>query len=274
MDNIDIISLAISIGLGLLSIGVAAFAIWLSLRFNDRSTDALDSVKVLSNEIRAMTEVSLTHQKDFSSKMLDSLLEQSQYGRPEPASDESPHLLEEMIRKRLEEAEATIAGTIEESIRRLVRAEDVDAQQTQDAIEAIKQEISRLSTTAQEVSTEALLPIAIRDRLERYKDYPAHYVVIVGILRSGATSLSDLERVRNQYHLPDGFDGGVRNLIRDHLLEGDVESFSLFEDSRAALTKWVDRNSPHLARLIDYYSTKTPGGVKEPELVIARELAF
>lgn len=275
MNYVDIISLAISIGLGLLSIGLAAFAIWLSLRFNDRSTDALASVKELSNDIRAMMEVSLTHQKDFSSKMLDSILEQSKYGQLKPAPGESPHVLEMVIHERLEQAEASIKGTVEDSIRRLVQEQAVDPQQTQEAIDAIKQDISRLSATAREASTEAVLPIAIRDRLERFKDYPAHYVVIAAILQTGATSLADLEAVRDKFHLPESLDEGVEHLINDHILEGELEGFSIAEDNKGALKSWLDLNSRHIARLIDHYSARSEDiGVGEPERMIARELTF
>lgn len=275
MISFDVISLAISIGLSILSVGLGIFAIWFSMRLNDRSLSTLESIRKLANDIRSMTEVGLTHQKDFSSKMLDSLLEQGQYGRPtKQTTDEGSNHLEELIRERLETAEVKIAETVEDKIRGLILAEKTDPKQTEDAIDTIRREISRLSTTAQEVSSEALLPIAIRDRLRGYLDYPAHYILLAAIMRSGAKSLSDLETIQEQYHLPEGYDGGVRNLIDDRLLEGDLGAFSTTEDTQDALANWVDNNWPLLSRMIAYYAGKTEPGIRDSELSMAQGLEF
>lgn len=114
MEAFDSINLAITIGLGVLSLGLSVFAIWLSLRFSDRSDKALDSVKELTNDIRSMMEVSLTHQKDFSSKMLDSILEQNQYGLPKNSDENDKSAsIESLVQERLQQSEERITEILE-----------------------------------------------------------------------------------------------------------------------------------------------------------------
>lgn len=274
MSDAEVISLAISVGLGILSIGLALFAIWLSRGFNDRSTAALESVKELANDIRVKTEITLTHQQDFSGRLLDTVLDQ--YGRPlQQAKDQTPGAVEELIRERLEEVEKTIAGTIEESVRQLVHAADTDPQVTQETIDEIREEISRLSTTAQEISTEAVLPIAIRERLMSYQDIPAYYTLLAGIAKSGATSPSDLESAQEQYHFPAGYQSAVGNLVYKRLLAGDSQHFSLPEDSRDAILAWVDKNWTTLSELSKLYERDPANQNSEQETrQIVQKLEF
>jgi len=74
MNTSEMGNLILTIILGLLSIGLGIFAIWLSLRFNEKSTEALNAIKDLTNEIRTLSDVNLSQQQNFSSKMLDSIL--------------------------------------------------------------------------------------------------------------------------------------------------------------------------------------------------------
>ena len=49
MNSADAISLGITIGLGLLSVGLGVFAIWLSHRLSEQSTTSLDAIRDFGN---------------------------------------------------------------------------------------------------------------------------------------------------------------------------------------------------------------------------------
>ena len=49
MSTIDAVTLGISIGLSILSVGIGVFAIWLSYKFADNSSKALEYSKNISD---------------------------------------------------------------------------------------------------------------------------------------------------------------------------------------------------------------------------------
>ena len=116
MTTTDIVNLALNIGLGITSLILSIFAIWLSLRFNDSSNAALDSVKELTREIKTNVQIGLSQQNQFSTKMLDSIIEQNRFGRPELTAPQSKSELENVIRKSLENAEQNITLAVEKKL--------------------------------------------------------------------------------------------------------------------------------------------------------------
>ncbi|UDL06511.1 hypothetical protein [Marinobacter sp. CA1] len=274
MEVFDTVNLAISVGLGLLSIGLAVFAIWLSFQFSNRSEQALDSVKDLSGEIRTLVEVSLTHQKDFSSKMLDSLIEQNQYGSPEAVEKSGAQVFEEMINRRLDQAEQTITQNIEEKIQAVGEAGRLDNQDREAIISSIKNELTEFRTTAREASVKALLPIKLKRKLESFLDFPAHYVVLAAIIKSGANTLEALEKSKEFFHFPEEADSGIENLLEAGLLTGDLENFQCNDSYLPLLKRWVARNNPILRKLSERFELKTSPTVDQEELSLAKALRF
>ena len=91
MNTSETVTFGIGLAVSLLSVGLGVFAIWLSLRLSKSSTDALDSVRDLARETRILVQMGLDQQKGFSSKMLDSILEQNKFGRVSRArTDQRP----------------------------------------------------------------------------------------------------------------------------------------------------------------------------------------
>ena len=129
-----------SIALGIVSIFISGFAIWLSLQFNDRSARALESISHLATEIRSMTDISLAHQKDFSTKMLDSLIEMNVYGRPF-TYPESPNAKSS---KRLEEQAQSLADTVEQAVKKIAGTHAAPPVDVSLEVQAMKEAMRKL----------------------------------------------------------------------------------------------------------------------------------
>ncbi|ORE85952.1 hypothetical protein ATO7_11683 [Oceanococcus atlanticus] len=276
MTTFEIVNFSVSIALGLLSIGLAGFAVWLSLRFDDRSSKALESIRQISSKIQTSSEVSLEHQKEFSSKMLDSLLDKNQYGSVEGGDSpvQSAEKLEKLINARLEVAETTIGDSIAAQVRSLQSENGANSKEIAEAISSIREQVSRLGDAAREASSEAILPIAIGSRLKEFLDFPAHFLLLQAIVETGASSTEELDKLQEKYHLPTGFEDGVENLLKEGLLVGSLEHFRLPSGAQQSLIEWVQRNEPKLRMLQSRYKDKTSIVVDEGELEIARNLSF
>lgn len=64
-DLLNVIGVTATVSLGLLSIGLAAFAIWLSRSFDKRSSAALEAIRDLARETRALVDVAVGQQREF-----------------------------------------------------------------------------------------------------------------------------------------------------------------------------------------------------------------
>lgn len=276
METFDIVNLAITIGLGILSLGLGIFSIWLSLKFNDKSNEALNSVKDLSNELKSLMDVSLTHQKDFSSKMLDSILDKNQYGvsSDEVQQDQSLTVVENILNTKLAETEMHLSEMVEKKIKSLSSQNLPNDVAIEKAIRDIKNEIQTISKTVVDVSSSFKLPKALRGKMLKWKEYPAHYVVLACIIKENVTSLEELENYKSDYHLPGNYETGLQNLIDSEIIDGSLNKFTILDEDKAHLSVWVERNWLLLKKFINHYSSKEENIVTEYEASLAEEFVF
>ncbi|WP_373032965.1 hypothetical protein [Sulfurovum sp.] len=276
METFDIINLAITIGLGILSLGLGGFSIWLSLRFNDKSNDALDSVKDLSNELKSLMEVSLTHQKDFSSKMLDSILDQNQYGvsLDEIEKDRSLEVIENTLKAKLSETELNLSTMVEEKIKNLSNSSLPNDKTIEKTITDIKNEISNMKKTAIDLSSSFKLPKTVKEQLLEWRDFPAHYLVLACIIKEKITSIDKLEEYESSYNLPSGYQSGLQNLIDSGIINGNINKFSIPIENIDSLSIWVENNWILLEKLMKNYSNKEENTVTDYEKSLAEEFIF
>ena len=270
MDAVTISSVA----LGVVSIFISGFAIWLSLQFNDRSAKALEAISNLASDIRSMTEVSLTHQKDFSSKMLDSLIEMNTYGRPFPGADApTVRSLEDIVSRRIGEQTQTLADTVQMAMEKITQTQpapvDLEAE-----IQAITQEFRKLIDPSRDGEKASPLTAEQSQALKSFIAHPAHYVLLTAVLMSEAHSIDDLRKVADRYHVPSGYEGGILHLIEKGFLKGRAESFSISPELRAPLTTWVEKNLPTLTKLMSYYADRKGLIRQASEQEKANELRF
>jgi hypothetical protein len=273
METPEYISLGITIGLGLLSIGLAIFSIWISCRFSSSSSIALDGIKELARETRILIEASLSQQKDFSSRMLDSILEQNRYG-PEKIVKYSPpgKPIEDIIKERLRESEAIIASKVEGNVRQLVSKSAISPEQLNIALDAIRSEIGQLTGVASEISSVIQLPEPLRSALETFRKLPAHFVVLAAIIRSGAKTIDDIKKVESKFKIPEGYERGIENLLEKGLLESTKDGFKIPDAYNKPLEVWINRNWGLLSQLMNVYVSKEPGPASSDELEIGSML--
>ena len=241
MSTIDAISFAVTIALGVLSIGLAAFAIWLSCRFNEQSTQALDTIKSLATEIRGLADVTVSQQKDFSTKMLDSILRGGPYGE-DPSVREKGTALEQVVRAQLEQSELRIVDGMEKKMKQLSVRHEISSKMVQQIVDGVKDDLSTLrDSVASAVSSSTTIPEELRLTLLKWQNYPAHYLILAAIV-GGANSLQDVESVSSSFGIPEQIDMGLDNILSSGLLTGSAESFTVRQDLAAPLAGWIDAN--------------------------------
>lgn len=270
MNEVEAFSLGITIGLGLLSVGLSIFAIWLSHRFASDSNAALDQVKGLAGETRTLVDASLSQQKDFSSRMLDSILEQNKFGASDVgAGNAQAEAVREIVYSALEEFESRVSFMVENEITKSVPLGSGSAKNVEGTLASIRSELARLSEAAPRTTSGLRLPAKLRTALEEFRDHPAHYVAIAAIVRSGAATKGDLESVVPEYQLPMGWEGGVETLIAKGVLEvAEDGSFYVPEEFAGALESWVGLNWHLIRRLIMHYKIE---GIEEQRGVSEQE---
>jgi hypothetical protein len=257
MTNVELVSFAISVCLGVISFVLAVFAIWLSVVFERRSSAALDAIRDFAVEIRSLVDASVSQHKEFSTKMLDSIISRDQYGNINEVEEHNLVSADEVIRSQFRDMELRIADTIEDKIRSLSTKEPADQVVLQDAIESIRRDVKSLTNSvAASVSSYVGLPSPLQVALRNRRDYPAHYLLLAAISKEDITTIDELEAVQQKYNLPSRYEGGLENLLQDSILEGSESNFRIAEDYRAPLALWIDKNWPHIRKLIDHYGQR------------------
>lgn len=275
MTTTDIVNLALNIGLGVVSLILSIFAIWLSLRFNDSSNSALDAIKELAREIKTVVEIGLSQQNQFSTKMLDSIIEQSRFGRPELTTAQSKSELENVILKSLENAEQNITLSVEKKVRELIATGISDPHTIEAGINEIRTNIQEFSGLIKDQST-------VVEALRSYREFPAYYVLLSAIIKSGAHSKKELKRVESEYSIPRGWESAIPRLIENGLLQGTANGFRISKENQKILTDWVNANWEVITRLMECYTNDgetaaSPIRAQKPkgkDLEIVKELNF
>ncbi|MBC7876373.1 MAG: hypothetical protein H7Y59_04305 [Anaerolineales bacterium] len=262
MTTTDIVNLALNIGLGVISLILSIFAIWLSLRFNDSSNSALDSVKELTREIKTLVQIGLSQQDHLSNKMLDSIIEQGRFGRPN--AETSISTIEVALNKRLESAEQSITNSVEKKVRELISAGSKDPTSVETGLESIRINIREFSGIVKE-------GITVIDSLKTFMKYPAHYLLLRAIVKSGAKSETELKKVLGKYRVPNGWNKkGISHLLENGLLTGTETEFEIPKENLQILTAWVESNSKILMQLAEVYD----GGSREEQKVQEKDIVL
>ena len=276
MDAAQVVMFAVSLALGLLSIGLGAFAVWLSLRFDDRSATALKSVQALALETRVLVQAVLDQARELSNKMLDSILEQGKFGGSPASLSTHGQEITDVLKEQLASTEKNITASVVETVRELGKSGRVEKPALEAAIHTIEKKIGSVSEAAAQVSSQLNLPDDLSGLLRRWVRYPAHYVLLAAIVRKGAHSLADLEGAKRQYNLPSNFSDGVDNLIRAGILIGTPDAFSVLERYRKPLIVWLRRNDRWLRLLMHHYGVRgdQERGISPTELALGEQFLF
>jgi hypothetical protein len=272
MSNVDLTSFLATIITGVASVVLGIFAIWLSKHFDQKSSAALMSIQELATEIRSLVEVSVSQQEGFSSKMLDSILARDMYGvATEENIFEKKNTYENSLRKELKENEKKILLQVEEKIRDYVK----NPSNLQGTLDLLRTEIRGLTEQAvTTISASTKLPSEVIRALEKCKEYPAHYILLMAIIKEGLTSVEQMESLVDKYHFLKNWERGVLNLLKSNIIQGDTDHFIVPNEYKGALESWIDINWEVLMRLMEIYKDKTVMGVTEEERAIANHIEF
>lgn len=273
MSTADTIDLAVSIALGVVSIGLAAFAIWLSLRFNDQSRETLDAMKNLVTEIRSLINATLDQQKSFSSKMLDSILAKDAFGQP-AAQPVETSALASILKEELRETEQRIAEQVDIKVRALPRSGDADQESIARNLNSLRQEIAVIAKRAATRLDRTALPSALREVLKEWAAFPAFYVVLAGIIKEQAYSVDAIRNIEKVYNIPPGWEEALETLRSKHIIKGPDSGFAVNSDYITPLAAWIDSNWNVIRKLIAFYGTSMKAGPVPEETALAAQMSF
>lgn len=274
MDLTDVINLSITIGLGIISIILGIFSIWLSMRFNESSNKALDSVKSLSHDLKSLSEISLTHQKDFSSKMLDSLLDQGKYG---PTTQTQTHeSIEDKFIEKLNKLEENISNTIEIKIKEKLQSNNISQDEVKEILSEIRTETKKLKSHTINTARSLALPGNLRNQLKSFIEYPANYLLIEAITKENVHSLEELQAVTEKYGIPEGWEDAIDNLAEREIIYFDEnhEKFHIPVKQASLIKRWISGNQRTIEKIRVATKNKSEPTVSEKERAIALELTF
>ncbi|MGY3025760.1 hypothetical protein ACVWXR_003595 [Pseudomonas lurida] len=268
METTDVITFTVGVALAIVSIALGVFAIWYSQKLSESSNAALESVKDLARETKILVDASLSQQKDFSNKMLDSILQQNKFGSGavDMISEVAPaSVVTSEITKILEIFEKNIGSSIAKTMESVQASNPGKQEELKQALEAIQRDIGNLSQAAPVISSVVTGSDELRQSLQSFRDHPAHYVVLNGVVSGGLRDYEDKDRVADVYNFPSGWEDGIENLINKGVLEADGdEGFDIPMQYESLLKDWIARNSVRLDRLRNMYKKRKDKGPSAP----------
>lgn len=253
MTTVDLITFTFSIITGAVSITLGVLAIWLSLTQNKQAQSSLDKVKELTSEIRSLVDVGIKQQDKFSSKMLDSILNEDNYGL---SVDENyfGEYIEKTVRNKMEQSEKEMLDLVENKIQNISKDDDSDVKES---VEELRSTLKILTNkTIEEVSQSVKLPNELKSKLKSFLDYPAHYILILIIIKENISTIEEIDQINNKYGIPDRYEGGIKNLLEKDILSGDIDSFKINSEYEPFIRHWIYNNKNILNRIIKLYKNK------------------
>jgi hypothetical protein len=264
MDFVDAINFGITIGLGVLSLGVSILSVILSIYFARQSDRALENVKVLTNEIKMLTHESVNNQQKYSDKMLDSIIQHSNYGKPviqdqEKSFDETLQMLTKEIKEDLENK---INIKLDAINKKSVIPTDIRT--------GINKSIKESKINISEIKQKFEFPEKVKCALEYYKKLPAFFILLRAIVLSGAKNAKELNEQKKDYPIPDGWeDNAIDDLARNGLLTLTDLGFKIPEELVIPYRLWIDKNKDAFQKLLKIYSNKSKDNITNDELIVA-----
>lgn len=120
--------------------------------------------------------------------------------------------------------------------------------QIQKEIDKLKNQIKNATNqTFVEVRSMYAIPTDLKEILLSFFTFPAYYMIIYAIVRSGATSIDKLKSLLKKYYLPGDWEkDGMPKLFEKKILEGNDDKFNINPKHKEHLQNWVDQNSNRL----------------------------
>lgn len=198
--------------------------------------------------------------------MLDTIIEQSKYGSPHDsienkAVDYSVKIIADGIKGDLENK---MNEKLTEAIKDLKLSEIEKSD--------IEKSIKNTSINYNDLNKRFKLPSDLKNSLERFKEFPAHYILLRGIILSNSKSKDDIGKNVDKYSIPKGWDNNViEKFIKMKILEGTPENFYFPKEFIIPLQYWVIKNKSAFDKIIAVYKFKKNNVVTDAERKISIE---
>jgi hypothetical protein len=270
MELVDAINFGITIGLGVLSLGVSILSVILAIHYANESNDAFEKINSLTNEIKLLSSETFTNQQKYSDKMLDTIIQQSKYGikNEDDSSKTSDTTLKIIADGIKEDLENKIDSKIAEATKGLKLSAEIKND--------ITKNIRNTRVNYDKIRKRIELPENIKRALISLQEYPAHYILIRGIVLSNSTSLDELRKHVESFQIPDGWDSGpIDKLIELGILIGSSEKFSIAQEIATPLQFWVERNENAFKKILRIYDSRKNNVVtKEEKSISLKEIIY
>lgn len=252
MTNVQLVTFTCTIVSGSASLVLGILAIWLSLKQNKQAQSSLDKVKELTSEIRSLVNVGIKQQDKFSSKMLDSILSEENYGFPTD-EDAFEEYIENTIRSEMKQTEEEVLNLVEEKMQNLSSDEDNESN-VKESIEEIQNIIETLTNkTISEVSDSVKLPKELKLKLKSLIDYPAHYLLLTAIINEDISNIEEVKKISNKYGIPKNSKNGIKNLLEEDILTGEIDNFGVNSKYKPFIKNWINNNLDVLNQISSVY---------------------
>ncbi|MFA2567772.1 hypothetical protein [Bacillus wiedmannii] len=239
MSNIELTSFILTIASFIISSLLGILAIWLTKYFDSKTSETLTEVKDLTNEIKNLTNTSINHQENVTSKILEKLLNPSPYGVDNStSSNENGNDLEILFKNLFDEQNQKM--------------------------DEMKEQITKMNqvTNIGNDETDLLLTLI------KWDNFPAFYVLLNAIYQENITNYIDLKNAQPKYGFPTRFDPGIKRLIEEEILIGTKESFEINPRHHKALGKWLDEHQEiikEIGSIFNKYSDKPDNQLSDDE---------
>ncbi|WP_226657622.1 hypothetical protein [Pseudalkalibacillus hwajinpoensis] len=246
MTNIELTSFILTIASFVASLFLGGFAIWLSKHFDDKSSQALNKVQDLTNEIKGLTDKSVSQNEQITQKMLEKVLEPNHYG---------------VIEKN------TLTNVEYEQNSNPLESLIIDLHYKQELqIEELRKQITKFKTmNLTQFSSDRSQELHLI--LLKWVPYPAHYVIIKAIIDHNVNSSEELKELESSKIVPTRSKIGMRNILKEGIVIGDAYSYKINPEYYTQLKKWVQVNKEDLEELQNLIVEEDEiKGIKERDL--------
>lgn len=137
-----------------------------------------------------------------------------------------------------------VESKIVESVEKVFKEERPGPKDT----EELNKKIEKIRESINEITNESIrkvfLPIELKNTLLEWKQFPAYYLLINAILKTGANTIKSIEEASKKYFIP----GKWEEVALPELEEKGIirwktkEAFEMNQDYLDALSKWISHN--------------------------------
>ena len=243
-NDVDIIKFTTSIIMGTTSVVLGIFAIWLSNKFNNNSSSALEKIKELSNEIKILSQNHLSNQRDFTDKMLDSILDSNGKNGQGLEYEE----LEDIFNKEIKKTEEKIMTALRKEISN-------DDNNNDNKIDNLENEVKDVT---KEASNTMSAYLTVRKNLKKMlynliNDSPSYLVLLSIIIAEEVRSVEELNDLENKFNIYYPYKKQINKLIKMNILKGNENNFEINPDYEQQINNIVSNNLNIIKKLIRLY---------------------